>query len=175
MAGWWLCASCWCRNKTQRLSLTHKLLHLAHIQRAPRSSRRHKSKGKSPPSLTLGLEDPTGLLPFLLQRKLACMLPVNSLYQENSASLGGAEWFKKQVRGKEDSRARKWRAPSQADGKCVLLEVKRAGGGLLTPRCCWLQSSSICIFCALVHISIRLAHPLPSPSSQELLVICIRG
>lgn len=175
MAGWWLCASCWCRNKTQRLSLTHKLLHLAHIQRAPRSSRRHKSKGKSPPSLTLGLEDPTGLLPFLLQRKLACMLPVNSLYQENSASLGGAEWFKKQVRGKEDSRARKWRVPSQADGKCVLLEVKRAGGGLLTPRCCWLQSSSICIFCALVHISIRLAHPLPSPSSQELLVICIRG
>lgn len=83
--------------------------------------------------------------------------------------------YKKQVLCKEDSRACKWRLPSQADGKRVLLEGKRAGGGLLTPRWCWLQSSLICIFCDLVHISITLAHPLPSPASEELLVICIRG
>jgi len=80
-----------------------------------------------------------------------------------------------QVLCKAESRDRKRRAPSQADGKCILLEGKRAGGGLLTPSWCWMQSSLICIFCDLVHISVTLPHWLPSPAFEELLVICIRG
>lgn len=69
IAGWWLRASCRCRNETQSLSPTRTLLHLARVQRALRSSERHKSKGKSPPSLTLGSQDPMGLLSFLLHAR----------------------------------------------------------------------------------------------------------
>lgn len=70
-------------------------LHLSRLRCALPGGERRKSKGKSSPSLTLGWQDPVRLLPFLLQRKPARMLPGSSFSRENPAPLRGAEGYKK--------------------------------------------------------------------------------
>lgn len=72
---------------------------------------------------------------------------------------------------KGDRRALGWGALSQADGERALLGGRRAGGGLLTPRWLLTELVDLRILCLGAHGELTL----PSPASQELLVICIRG